>query len=113
MSENALALARQHAPCYIYSREILTAQAETLHRTFPGFDILFSVKANPFPPVIRHLAALGIGADAASAGEVRLAAECGIAQEDIYFSAAGKSDRHSSHFFQTKSHWPPRGITAI
>lgn len=50
MSENALALARQHAPCYIYSREILTAQAETLHRTFPGFDILFSVKANPFPP---------------------------------------------------------------
>lgn len=93
MSENALALARQHAPCYIYSREILTAQAETLHRTFPGFDILFSVKANPFPPVIRHLAALGIGADAASAGEVRLAAECGIAQEDIYFSAAGKRDR--------------------
>ena len=93
MSENALALARQHAPCYIYSREILTAQAETLHRTFPGFDILFSVKANPFPPVIRHLAALGIGADAASAGEVCLAAECGIAQEDIYFSAAGKSDR--------------------
>ena len=48
MNENALALARQHAPCYIYSREILTAQAETLHRTFPGFDILFSVKANPF-----------------------------------------------------------------
>lgn len=93
MNENALALARQHAPCYIYSREILTAQAETLHRTFPGFDILFSVKANPFPPVIRHLAALGIGADAASAGEVCLAAECGIAQEDIYFSAAGKSDR--------------------
>ena len=91
MSENALALARQHAPCYIYSREILTAQAETLHRTFPGFDILFSVKANPFPPVIRHLAALGIGADAASAGEVCLAAECGIAQEDIYFSAAGKN----------------------
>lgn len=93
MNKTTIALARQHAPCYIYSREILTAQAETLHRTFPGFDILFSVKANPFPPVIRHLAALGIGADAASAGEVRLAAECGIAQEDIYFSAAGKSDR--------------------
>ena len=33
MNENALTLARQHAPCYIYSREILTAQAETLHRT--------------------------------------------------------------------------------
>ena len=91
MSENALALARQHAPCYIYSREILTAQAETLHRTFPGFDILFSVKANPFPPVIRHLAALGIGAD------------------------AGSRRRISTSPQPAKAivHWPPRGITAI
>lgn len=104
MSENALALARQHAPCYIYSREILTAQAETLHRTFPGFDILFSVKVNPFPPVIRHLAALGIGADAASAGEIRLGR-----------GNAGSRRRISTSPQPAKAivHWPPRGITAI
>lgn len=93
MSENALTLARQHAPCYIYSRNILTAQVESLRRAFPGFDILFSVKANPFPPVVQALAALGIGADAAASREVALAAQCGIAKEDIYFSAAGKTDR--------------------
>ena len=109
MSENALALARQHAPCYIYSREILTAQAETLHRTFPGFDILFSVKANPFPPVIRHLAALGIGADAASAGEVRLAAECGVPQDNVVLLEDGQPITLRPNDL----HWPPRGITAI
>ena len=93
MNENAITLARQHAPCYLYSRDILTAQAEQLRRTFPGFDILFSIKANPFPPVLQALAALGVGADAASAREVSLSAECGMAKEDIYFSAAGKTDR--------------------
>lgn len=92
MNENAITLARQHAPCYLYSRDILTAQAEQLRRTFPGFDILFSIKANPFPPVLQALAALGVGADAASAREVSLSAECGMAKEDIYFSAAGKTD---------------------
>ena len=75
MNENAITLARQHAPCYLYSRGILTAQAEQLRRTFPGFDILFSIKANPFPPVLQALAALGVGADAASAREVSLSAE--------------------------------------
>ena len=93
MDNAALTLARQHAPCYIYSRKRLTEQARLLQSTFPGFGILYSVKANPFPPVVQALAALGIGADAASAGEVALAARCGIKSGDIFFSAAGKSRR--------------------
>ena len=92
MNEQILRLARENAPCFIYSRDMLARQAALLHDTFPGFDILFSVKANPFPPVLRALAALGIGADAASAREVLLAEECGMDAADIYFSAAGKSD---------------------
>ena len=92
MNEHILRLARENAPCFIYSRDVLARQAGLLRDTFPGFDFLFSVKANPFPPVMRALAALGIGADAASAREVLLAEECGMAAADIYFSAAGKSD---------------------
>ena len=92
MNEHILRLARENAPCFIYSSEVLTRQAALLHDTFPGFDILFSVKANPFPPVLRALAGLGVGADAASVREVLLAEECGMAPSDIYFSAAGKSD---------------------
>jgi len=36
---------------------------------------------------------LGVGADAASAQEVLLAEHCGMPGRDIYFSAAGKSDK--------------------
>ena len=66
-------------------------------RFFPGMLALGQregVEPKPSPAlVIQALAELGIGADAASAGEVALAARCGIKSEDIYFSAAGKSRR--------------------
>lgn len=92
MNEAFRTLAQTHAPCYLYSLEKLTAQAAKLHEVFPDFDFLFSVKANPFPPVVSALARCGIGADAASAQEVLLAEQCGMKKADIYFSAAGKSD---------------------
>ena len=60
MNEHILRLARENAPCFIYSRDVLARQATLLRDTFPVFDFLFSVKANPFPPVMRALAALGI-----------------------------------------------------
>ncbi len=42
--------------------------------------------------MVRALASLGIGADAASPNEVLLASSCGgMKPEDIYFSAVGKS----------------------
>lgn len=93
MNPNILSLARTHAPCYIYEYEKLRTQAETLHTVFPAFDFLFSVKANPYPPVLKALNSFGIGADAASAQEVLLAEKCGMPRENIYFSAAGKSDQ--------------------
>ena len=92
MTESIRRLAQENAPCYIYSHDKLAAQADTLREMFPAYDFLFSVKANPFPPVVKALAALGIGADAASAQEVLLARECGMEKENIFFSAAGKTD---------------------
>lgn len=87
-----LALAREHAPCYLYEYDVLRRQTELLQQAFPLYDLLYSVKANPFPPVVRALAELGLGADAASANEVLLSLRCGMAAEDIFFSAAGKSN---------------------
>ena len=92
MNDHILALARQHAPCYLYEYDVMQRQVETLRRTFPQYDLLYSIKANPFPPVVRALAGLGLGADAASAPEVLLSRRCGMAREDIFFSAAGKTD---------------------
>lgn len=93
MNSHILSMARDHAPCYIYEYEVLRDQAQTLHTVFPGYDFLFSVKANPYPPVVKALASFGIGADAASAQEVLLAEQCGMPTENIFFSAAGKSDQ--------------------
>ena len=74
------------APFYIYDGSIISEQASILHKTFPAFDILFSIKANPFPPLLKKMASLGIGADAASAKEVDLALEAGMPAENIYYS---------------------------
>ena len=92
MNEHILTLARENAPCYLYEYDVMKAQVETLRRTFPQYDLLYSIKANPFPPVVRALAGLGLGADAASAPEVLLSRRCGMAPADIFFSAAGKTD---------------------
>ena len=92
MNDHILTLAREHAPCYLYEYDVMQRQVETLRRTFPRYDLLYSIKANPFPPVVRALAGLGLGADAASAPEMLLSRRCGMARADIFFSAAGKTD---------------------
>lgn len=89
--QELIAFARAHAPCYLYRRAEIERLADALQAALEGFALLYSVKANPFPEIVSLLARRGFGADAASAGEVRLAAECGMAPEDIYFSAPGRT----------------------
>lgn len=76
-------------PFYLYDGRILAEQAALLAQAFSGFGLLFSVKTNPFPPLLRNVASLGIGADAASAQEVTLALEAGIPAAEIYYSCPG------------------------
>lgn len=73
-------------PFYLYDGARLAQQAAQLREIFPGWGLLFSVKANPFPALLKKIASLGIGADVASVQEVRLALEAGIAPTDIYYS---------------------------
>ena len=46
----------------------------------PGVDFLYSIKTNPFMPVLKTVAAQSFGADAASANEVLMAHEAGMAK---------------------------------
>ena len=78
--------AEHGSPFYIYDGKVISEQASILKTTFPDFGFLFSVKANPFIPVLQKMASLGIGADAASAKEVDLALEAGMPAENIYYS---------------------------
>jgi len=82
---------RQHLPAYVYDGVTVRRNCALLQTALPGYEFLYSIKANPFEPVVRALAAQGFGADAASAQEVEIAAACGVAAERIYYSAPGKS----------------------
>lgn len=84
-------------PFYLYDGKRISAQAAILRQTFPDFMVLFSVKANPFPPVLKKMAALGIGADAASVKEIDLALEAGIPAEHIYYSAPAPTKEDIAH----------------
>lgn len=87
--------AEHSAPFYIYDGKIISEQASLLKKTFPDFGILFSIKANPFPPVLKKMASLGIGADAASAKEVDLALQAGM--QEIYYSCPAPTKEDINH----------------
>ncbi|WP_316769933.1 type III PLP-dependent enzyme domain-containing protein [Streptomyces sasae] len=76
----------------------IRASAAALRRAFaavaaPGTEILhaFAVKANPLVPVVRLLAAEGIGAEVASAGELALARAAGVPVTRTVFDAPAKT----------------------
>ncbi len=79
------------SPFYLYEQNIMDRQADLLLENFLGIEFLYSVKANPFPPVVKWAAARGFGADAASAAEVGLARSAGAAPADVFYSAPGKT----------------------
>lgn len=84
---------REHAPCFVYDREEIVMACNQLKTALPEFDFLYSVKANPFDPVVRLIADTGFGADAASPAEVEKALISGVKPEDIYYSAPGKTEK--------------------
>ena len=91
MNQTMLDFIKQNAPCYIYDKSMITERCRVLRNAMPEALFLYSVKTNPFLPVIKTVAAEGFGADAASSGEVFKALEAGIPSENIYYSSPGKT----------------------
>ena len=79
------------APCYLYDEKEIRNACRELKTKLTGFDFLYSVKANPFEPIVRCVADEGFGIDAASPGEVMESLKCGIDPKNIYYSAPGKT----------------------
>ena len=82
---------KKNAPCYIYDKSMITERCRVLQNAMPEALFLYSIKTNPFLPVIKTVAGEGFGADAASSGEVLKASEAGIPPERIYYSSPGKT----------------------
>lgn len=84
-------------PFYAYDRALLTARAAKLRTHLPSQVALhYSIKANPMPAVVQHMAALVDGLDVASGGEMRVALDTGMAPERISFAGPGKSEAELS-----------------
>jgi diaminopimelate decarboxylase len=78
---------------YIYDESVISRQINTLLCNFPQFEFLYSVKTNPFEPIVNFAASKGFGADAASAEEVMIAQRAGMSYEKILYSTPGKTSR--------------------
>ncbi len=83
--------AKHHDCFYLYDEKIILQSTETLKKTFPQVEFLYSLKCNPNPHVLRSVFSQGWGADAASLGEVMLSKEAGLKKDQIYYSAPGKT----------------------
>ena len=83
---------KPEASYYLYHQKEIVSTCQALQSSLPGIDFLYSVKANPFPPVVRLIAGQSFGADAASLEEVEISLRCGIRPEDIFYSAPGKTE---------------------
>jgi diaminopimelate decarboxylase len=80
-------------PFYAYDRSVIDARIAQLRRELPAaIHLHYAIKANPMPAVVQHLARLEDGLDVASAGEMHVALDTGVAPERISFAGPGKTD---------------------
>lgn len=80
-------------PFYAYDRALVAERVRHLRTHLPqGIDLHYSVKANPMPALVQHLAGLVDGLDVASAGELKIALDTGIDPAEISFAGPGKRD---------------------
>ncbi len=86
--EELLAIAAEASPAYVYDLSSLDQAAAEL-ASLGVFDRrLYAVKANPHPQILRRFAALGLGFECVSPGEIeRVLASCpGVSPDRILFT---------------------------
>ncbi len=82
-------------PLYVYSKSQITRNFKQLRKAFgiiPDVRILYALKANSNPEILKHMSSLGAGADTVSAGEIFLALKCGFPPSAISLAGVGKTD---------------------
>jgi len=79
-------------PFYAYARTHLNERVAALRAALPqAVHLHYAMKANPMPAVVNHMSRLVDGLDVASALEMQVALESGMAPERISFAGPGKS----------------------
>lgn len=92
LSLHRLAERAGQTPFFVYDRQQLSDRVAVLRRLLPPqLDIHYSVKANPMPALVQHMAGQVDGFDVASAGEMRVALDTGMSAQRISMAGPGKS----------------------
>jgi diaminopimelate decarboxylase len=77
------------SPLFVYDAAIVRSRVVRFREAFPGIDLHYAVKANPFVPLLAAMAPLVDGFDIASAGELARVANLDKA---VSFAGPGKAD---------------------
>jgi diaminopimelate decarboxylase len=87
-------------PVYVTSETRIRERARAVRGAFaarwPRYRLLYALKANPNPALVRILQNESCGADCSSPAEIRIAREAGIPAEHCLYTAAYPSDRDLS-----------------
>ncbi|MPV57736.1 pyridoxal-dependent decarboxylase, exosortase A system-associated [Burkholderia sp. HI2761] len=79
-------------PFFAYGRAAIDARVRLLRAKLPAsVHLHYSVKANPMPALVHHLATRVDGFDVASAAEMALALNAGTSPDQIGFAGPGKA----------------------
>lgn len=79
-------------PLFLYNQSDIVSAAKSLMQALPGkARLLYSIKANPNPAILKLLAQTGLLFEVASEGELHHILNIGIKSESIVFSGQGKS----------------------
>ena len=80
-------------PFYAYDRSLLRERVAQLRAALPqAIKLHYAMKANPMPAVVAFMAGLVDGIDVASAGELKVALDCGANPLEVSFAGPGKRD---------------------
>ncbi len=79
-------------PFYVFSLAQIEERCTALRESLPhDVDLFFSLKANSHPLIVATMKKMGILADVASAGELKVALEAGFTGSEIEFTGPGKT----------------------
>lgn len=82
-------------PLYLYIEEELDSASDLLSSLFPEpVRLFYSLKANPQPGIVSHLAKRGIRPEIASEGERRMCLLAGVESKDILVGGVSKSSSY-------------------
>ena len=79
-------------PAYVYDLAAVRTAVAALHDDLPvGAELLYSVKANPHPAVVREILSAGLTAEVSSSGELETALAAGCAPRHALYTGPGKT----------------------